>query len=163
MAGIDSGRARLVIHRMSFAPRAAIVVGGLGIHALAAVLTDPMPTSDGRTYLDLAVKLAAGEPYISWDGHRAFWPPGLPLFLVPFIAAFGSSLSAITLTNAVLFLLGAWAITSMSRTVIGERGATIALLLYCLWPSHVLSAGLASKENLTSSAISAGFACPYEL
>ena len=87
---------------------------------------------------------------------------GLPLLLVPFIAAFGSSLSAITLTNAVLFLLGAWAITSMSRTVIGERGATIALLLYCMWPS-TLSAGLASKENLTSSAISAGLPCPYEL
>lgn len=66
------------------------VLFGVFAQITVAMLTDPVLVSDPRTYLALAEKLAGGMDYVDEAGHRAFWPPGLPLFLVPFVILFGA-------------------------------------------------------------------------
>jgi hypothetical protein len=67
-----------------------IVMLGLSLRLFAALLFPAILVSDSVRYLDLAQKLADGIDYAAPEGG-AFWPPGLPLALAPFLRVFGSS------------------------------------------------------------------------
>ena len=82
---------------------AAIVVAGVVAQLAVALLTQPIPNSDGGNYLQLAKFLALGQPYQDPEGHRAFWPPGFPLVMAPFVALAGANLVAVTLCNPVSY------------------------------------------------------------
>lgn len=135
-----------------------VLAAGLALHFAVLFLTMPIPQSDGRTYLGLAERILANEPYIDAQGRRAFFPPGLPLFLTPFVGAFGSTPTTVGLANAVLYLVGAWALWSLTRRLFGEGTALWACILYTLWPSRLLLAGVAAKELLTMAAVTASIA-----
>ncbi len=126
-----------------------VVLAGLSAQILSGIVTAPVPVSDMKTYLDLAERLASGQSYVTSVGQRAFWPPGLPLFLCPFVFVFGATLTAVIVANAALFLIAAWAIWSLSVALFSPKVGVIALILYSAWPSRLMAAGLASKENLT--------------
>ena len=122
----------------------------------AAVVTAPVQSDDQRMYLQLAASLAQEHRYLAADGTLAFWPPGMPLFLSPFVALFGEGNFAVAVANLSLYALGAWAIHGLGRRIGGTEVARVSLCLFTLWPSRLLSAGLASKEGLVITAMLLG-------
>jgi 4-amino-4-deoxy-L-arabinose transferase-like glycosyltransferase len=139
-------------------PLSLVLVAGVLAQALVAVLTRPVANSDGAIYLALSEKLARGLPYQDPDGFLAFWPPGLPLFLSPFVKLFDAGHLAIATANIVLYLIGAVSVWHLGRRLFGPRAALLSALLFTLWPSRLLTAAVASKENLTVAAVLAGTA-----
>lgn len=133
-----------------------VLAAGIVAHVGVAWLTQPIPNSDGGNYLRLAELLALGQPYQDPEGHRAFWPPGFPLVLSPFVALVGANLIAITLCNLCLYVIGACSARALGAALFGPRAGVIAALLLTVWPSRLLTAAVASKENLTIAAVLAG-------
>jgi hypothetical protein len=140
-------------------PRPAVILAvGLLAHFVCAAWTAPAQQSDMANYLALADRLASDQPYLDDAGRVAYWPAGLPLFLTPFVALLGASTAALWLANAVLYLVGGWATLSLGRQWLGERAARGALIVFTLWPSRLLLAGLAAKELLTVTCVAAALA-----
>lgn len=131
---------------------------GLGVLAQICVslLTEPVLVSDPRTYLALAQKLAGGLDYADEVGHRAFWPPGLPFYLVPFVLFFGAGALTVTVANIILYVIGTIATWDLGRRIFDNQVGIFAAFLFTIWPSRLLCAGLASKENLTVAMIVSG-------
>lgn len=134
---------------------------GVVVQVLVAALTTPVPESDFLNYANLARQLASGLPFEHRSGH-AMLPPGLPLFLTPFVWVFGPTLAATTAANVVLYLVGACGVAWIARYLFGPHAAGIATLLFTIWPARVLMAGLAAKENLLIAAIIAGTALCFK-
>lgn len=144
-----------VVHKRRFTQ---IIVLGILAQILVALFTHPVFTSDPRTYLLLANKFANGMVYMDEVGNLAFYPPGLPLFLAPFVIAFGPSLTAVTLANITLYIVSAFAIHNLGNRLFEEKVGLAAAILFTIWPSRLLTAGLASKENLTVAMVLTGSA-----
>lgn len=108
------------------------------------------PASDGRTYLNLAQELLAGRPYAS-GGSLAYWPPGYPLFLLPWLSIANSVGTAVVCSNIFLYALGASGVASLSRQVGTGRVSTLAVALWCFWPNLIAMAGLPEKELLLAA------------
>lgn len=126
---------------------AILLLVGIGLR-LGWVLAFPAPAkSDALTYLNLSKKLLAGEPYES-AGTRAFWPPGYPFFLMPWLKLPLSDLWAVVLSNLVLFAATLATTMSLTRRFAGESAARMTGLLIAIWPNLVTQAGLASKEGV---------------
>lgn len=105
------------------------------------------PASDGATYLDLATRLASGRDY-DMEGTRAYWPPGYPLWLAPWIATLGEARFAVIASNMALFgiaCLGCW---RAAGALAGPVGARLALPVLAVWPNYVAYAGSPEKEQL---------------
>ncbi|MFT4173922.1 MAG: hypothetical protein QM639_15260 [Rhodocyclaceae bacterium] len=140
-------------------PRPAIILAvGLAAQVACAAWTAPTQQSDMASYLALAERLAHGLPYLDEAGRIAYWPAGLPFYLSPFVALFGAGVLAIWAANAVLYVAGGWAILSLGRQCLPETAARAALIVFTLWPSRLLLAGLAAKELLTVSCVTAALA-----
>lgn len=133
-----------------------ILLFGLSAQISVALITNPVLVSDPHTYLALAERLAGGMDYMDEAGRRAFWPPGLPIFLMPFVALFGSGAMAVAVANMVLYVIGAFSAWDLGRRIFTPQVGVMAALLFTIWPSRLLCAGLASKENLTLAMILAG-------
>ena len=133
-----------------------VLIFGIFAQLGVALISDPVLVSDPRTYLTLAERLAGGMDYADEAGHRAFWPPGLPLFLVPFVLLLGSGTTAVIVANMVLYGIGAAAVWDIGRKVFTSQVGVLAALLFTIWPSRLLCAALASKENLTVAMILVG-------
>ena len=104
--------------------------------------------SDFAIYFDLARGLVERRAYGGDGAYLAYWPPGLPLFLAPLIAVFGPQTWIPLLGN---LLITALAIVLTARLADGLRSvlvARMAPLLVAIWPANIMSAGLASKEQL---------------
>jgi hypothetical protein len=106
-----------------------------------------VPTSDGATYINLARKLLAGSPYVA-DGTRAYWPPGYPFFLMPWLAVIPGDRLAIGASNLALFVVGAGGVWGLGRLALAPGSARIALLLFALWPNLAFQAGMPEKEQI---------------
>ena len=134
-----------------------IIIAGAIAQVVTALATHPVAVSDGKTYLQLAQML--GElRYVDEDGHLAFWPPGLPLVLAPFVAVFGAGMLATVLANLLFYAVGVVSAWRLAAGMFGARAAVLAALLFTFWPSRLLTAAVVSKENLTIAATLAGAA-----
>jgi hypothetical protein len=129
-----------------------IILLGVVLQVAVAWITSPILTNDQRMYLQLAGSLANEFKYLGADGTRAFWPPGMPLFLAPFVAVFGVGAGAVVGANCVLYGIGASSIYFLGIRLHGAGVGLLAMLLFTLWPSRLLSAGLAAKEGLVIGA-----------
>ena len=118
---------------------------GVALRLAWVALVPPVQSSDGAAYHALAIKLATGAEYAA-AGTRAYWPPGMPLGLAPWILAFGDLWVLPLLHNLVLFSLTLWAARRLARRLAGEPAAAIAAIALALWPGHVASVGLVTKE-----------------
>jgi hypothetical protein len=105
------------------------------------------PSSDGATYLSLARGLLAGEDYEA-AGTRAYWPPGYPFYLLPWLALVPGASLAVLLSNLALFAVGSAGVWVLGSRLTGERGARLALAIYAIWPNYVFQAGLPEKEQV---------------
>jgi hypothetical protein len=122
-----------------------IVMLGLSLRLFAALLFPAILVSDSVRYLDLAQKLADGIDYAAPEG-RAFWPPGLPLALAPFLRVFGSS--AALAYNLGTFVLAEIATFLLGRILAGWRVGCSAAFLLAVWPNFIFAAPLLNKECL---------------
>jgi len=105
------------------------------------------PTSDGASYLYLAKRLLAGQEY-EVAGTRAFWPPGYPFYLLPWLYLIHDVALAILLSNLALFAVGSAGVWVLGLRLVGEGGARLALAVYAFWPNYVFHAGLPEKEQI---------------
>lgn len=126
-----------------------VIASGLLLQVLIAIFLHPVPVSDLKTYLTFAESLARFQSYVDSRGFHAFWPPGLPLYLSPFVWLFGNKLLAVVCANIVLFLLSVWAIGVIATRIFDRNVALLSIALFSFWPNRILMGGLASKENLT--------------
>lgn len=126
---------------------AMIIVAGVALR-LAWVLAFPsVATSDGAVYLRLATQLVNGEPFLS-NGNRAYWPPGYPLFLVPWVALPITPKAAVVVSNLVLYALTIPVVMRLGRRAGGEGAGRLATFLLAVWPSYFANAGTPEKENV---------------
>ena len=129
---------------------AGTMLAGVLVRA-AWVAGYPAPqTSDGAAYMDLAVKLAGGQPYYIAGqlGGFAFWPPGMPLILTPWVAMFGPAPWIPVALNLILFAALALACDALGRRLFNARVAAVAVAALAVWPNHVAATGLVQKELL---------------
>lgn len=124
---------------------------GLALQVGVAAWTHPIPASDHATYLRLAARLAAGLRYEHELG-LAFWPPGLPLALTPFVKLLGPNAAAAIALNGVLYVVGAWYLWKLGRRLFSRHAAILAIVLFAIWPNRLFLAATASKEMLTLTA-----------
>lgn len=123
-----------------------IIAAGLALR-LAWVLAFPAtPSSDGATYLGLAEQLLH-EGHYETAGTRAYWPPGYPFFLVPWLWAFGSKL-AVILSQFFLYLAGVVGCYKLAQMLSGDQAGRLAALLFSIWPNLIALTGTPEKEAL---------------
>ncbi len=105
-------------------------------------------SSDAATYFSLAVQLVEQGGYGGARSGFAYWPPGLPFFLAPFVAVFGPQPWTVLVANLILTCLTVFLTYRIAKPVASEAAARLASLFMAIWPNLVMSAGLASKEQL---------------
>lgn len=127
-----------------------MIVLGVGIFlriGWVIVFNTPL-RSDFAIYFDLARGLVERGRYGGEGSYQAYWPPGLPLFLAPFLALFGPQTWIPLLGNLLLTSLTILFTSRLAMELQERMVARMAPLLVAVWPSSVMSAGLASKEQL---------------
>ena len=120
---------------------------GLALRCLWVALYPARATSDAAIYLELAGKLAAGQPFASGAGI-AYWPPGYPVFLAPFVRLFGANAATVIGINLLLFITALWLLHRLAMRLGGRSVARVATLIFALWPNLIASTGIAAKELL---------------
>ncbi|WP_035349793.1 hypothetical protein [Edaphobacter aggregans] len=110
---------------------AAVVALSIALRLVALVLGAREPlVSDSTDYREMAALLASGARFLP------YWPPGLPLYLAPFLAAgFGDAvLRAAMLLWWLLFCWGTW------RLVVDlgvKRIGWLVLLVFAIAPTEI--------------------------
>lgn len=126
---------------------ALAVIIGVILRVLWVALFPAQPASDGATYLHLAERLADGQSYYTGDAY-AYWPPGFPLFLAPFLAIFGTSVALITGIQLALFALTVMIVDRLAQRTFGTCAARLSVMLLALWPGYIMVSGVPTKELL---------------
>ena len=124
-----------------------VVVAGVVLRLIIAALYSGPQKADGETYFSLAAQLATGSYGGASIGH-AYWPPGLPLFFLPFVLLFGPTLKVISIANLLLYLGTTWSTFRLAELVGGPTLARFSVLFLSFWPNLILLAPTATKELL---------------
>ena len=119
---------------------------GIALRVGFVLAFPPVQSSDGASYLALATRLAAGEPYRA-AGTLAYWPPGLPFGLLPWLLVLGPWRYVPLLHNLLLFVVSSLAAARFAARLGGRAAGRVAMLALAAWPSLVMDAGMASKEQ----------------
>ncbi|MFM8992352.1 MAG: hypothetical protein ACKOUS_22765 [Alphaproteobacteria bacterium] len=124
----------------------ATLLLGIALRVAFILAFPPVQSSDGASYLALATRLAAGESYRA-AGTLAYWPPGLPFGLLPWILVLGEDRYVPLFHNLLLFVVSSLATARFAARLGGATAGRIAMLALSLWPNLVMDAGMASKEQ----------------
>ena len=149
-----AARLRHLVARLEASrPRRWLVVAlalGLALR-FAWMAAAPTPfRSDGLSYARLAEALAVEGVYRAPGEDLAFWPPGYPLALVPFVVLLGDSRDAVLASNLVLYALLVGTTWWFGRRALGDAPAALACLLLAVWPNLVALAAVPAKELLVA-------------
>lgn len=101
--------------------------------------------SDPAFYFQLAGNLAFDGTYGDPEA-LAFWPPGLPLALVPIFWVFGAALSAVVILNCFAFAATCWLTYDLGRRYFNSASGHLAAWLVAVWPASILYAWVPAKE-----------------
>jgi hypothetical protein len=127
----------------------ALIAIGLVLRLAWSMAFDAKPSSDGLTYLELATKLASGQPYYT-AGTFAYWPPGYAFFLSPFVLLLGTSV-AVLVSQLLLFCVSSVGLYKLTERFSSSRAALLAVGLFCLWPNLIAHCGTPEKESLVAA------------
>ena len=97
--------------------------------ALFAARNAPL-AADARDYCDVAWQLASGQPFVP------YWPPGVPLFLEPFVAA-GASDVLLRASILIFWLITCWGLYRLMRATETQGAAWLVLLIFSLLPDSI--------------------------
>ncbi len=137
------------LSRLSKPSPMRIVILGIVIRVAWMLIFPAVPSSDGAVYLELAGRLL-NEGRFEVAGTRAYWPPGYPMFLVPWLSVFPDSL-AIAVSQLVLYAIGGFGCFKLAERLSGWHAGCLALLLFSIWPNLVTLAGTPQKEILITA------------
>lgn len=121
----------------------------LAARVTTVIVLDIQPVSDYAGYHNMAINFLAGKGM--FDGiNLAFLSAGYPLFvLTPVYAAFGNSLLAAQLANALLGTFSTWLIYLIAREVgAGKLARLTSTALFALYLPSLIYAEYLAKENL---------------
>lgn len=125
-----------------------LLIGLLTVVRVAWILLVPtQPTSDNAAYHGLATRLVETGAYDTAK-HRAYWPPGYPVFLAGLYAVFGSSVLVAKLGNLVLAASVDLLTWHAVRRHVSLPAGGAALLLTALWPGRNLHVDVLSYDEL---------------
>ncbi len=124
-----------------------ILVLGVLLRGVWVTVFHPVPASDGATYLKLAKQLATGQQY-HMAGSLAYWPPGYPLFMTPWVWLFSESRVAWILPNILLFCVSVLGVWKLGNRYLKPGVANLAVMLIAIWPGYVALVATPEKENL---------------
>jgi hypothetical protein len=125
----------------------AMLLGGLALRLLWFFAFPAQASSDGATYLGLAQQLARGEDYVA-DGTYAFWPPGYPFYLLPWVLTSLPLKAVVLLSNLLLFALTVPVAWRLAERLAGPAAARLATALLAIWPNYLANVSTPEKENL---------------
>ncbi|MGB7985167.1 MAG: glycosyltransferase family 39 protein [Terracidiphilus sp.] len=126
------------------------LIFGLALRLLWALCFPVTLTSDNLIYFDVAAKMAFGQNIAS-----VFNPPGLSLFLAPFIMVFGARAWVPLLCALLLFVATYFFTYALAARIQGGLAARIAPLLVAVWPCYFTLVGVNSKETLLAALVPA--------
>jgi 4-amino-4-deoxy-L-arabinose transferase-like glycosyltransferase len=144
---------------------AAVVVGGLLRLAwvIWATRTPPFPT-DPSEYLRIALELSEGtSPRFGGVGEpSAYWSPGYPLVLSPFVwfadrTGLLSPAFAASLVNVAAGMLTIWLTALLADRWVGARTKVTAAWLVALWPSLIYYSSTAHTETVFTPVLLGAF------
>ena len=127
---------------------------GAGLLLRVGVLLALAPTaaSDGLSYLGLARQLV-NEGHYGQPGALAFWPPGYPLLLAPWLGMGLSQVSLLALFNGICFVLALLGARALMVQLCLPRMHGLVYWALALWPTHVLCSALPEKELVVVAAL----------
>jgi hypothetical protein len=97
--------------------------------ALFAARNAPL-TSDAQDYTRVAQKFVSGQSLIP------YWPPGISLYLVPFVAA-GASEVVLRASILIFWLIACWGLYRLMRVTGTQGAAWLVLLVFSLLPDSI--------------------------
>jgi hypothetical protein len=122
--------------------------------AWAVAVSDRRPYADERAYVAHALRLAAGDGYVTADGQPTdFWPPGYPMALAAVLRAtnghprsgIGLQILLGIMTPVVVWLIG--------RRVSTEPVARVGALFMAVYPTHITYSALWLSEPMSAVAV----------
>ena len=121
-----------------------IIFFGVALRILWILAFPAVPSSDGATYIQLALRLI-NEGYYETAGTKAYWPPGYPFFLIPWLKVFPVAI-AVPVSQLCLFVLGAVGCHNLARMFSGDRAGRMAALIFAVWPNLIMLSSNPQKE-----------------
>jgi len=123
-------------------------VCGIILRLLWVFLYPAPQHSDQAAYFGLARSLVEQHSYSVSQGGLAYWPPGYPFFLAAWFVVFGFKTWVPLVANLVLFGASLFVVARLAQRIGGTAAANFSMLLLAVWPTMVMTAGMASKEML---------------
>ena len=133
-----------IADRIGLNPLSLLGIGVL-IRLAWTIAVPVQPVSDGVVYLGLARQLLAEQPY-QIAGTLAYWPPGYPFFLTPWLTLVESNAAAVIASNLFLFVVGGWGLWKLAQSMLPPKYACLCLAIYTFWPNLIFQTGLPEKE-----------------
>ena len=110
---------------------AAVVAFSLVVRLLALFVLRNAPfTADANDYVDVARRILEGASFVP------YWPPGLPLYLAPWVAA-GASPVVLRAAMLPFWMLACWALWRLLRAFGVERVGWLVLLVFSCLPDSI--------------------------
>lgn len=133
---------------------------GVAVRVMWACLLSPPLYADGFRYFKLACNLVGKHCYCEHlfdvrPFRLAFYPPGYPLFLTPFVALFGPHEWVTTVATIACFALTFFLACSIAKQWVGSPAVMLTALLLAIWPEDAMVTGIAAKEVLLAALLTA--------
>jgi len=125
---------------------------GLGLRWMVLVFLNPLPASDGATYLHLAAQLVTEGRYGD-PGSRATWPPGFPLLLAPWISIGVPQKWIFAIFNGLMFIAMLLGVRTLLRFLGRSQMQGAVSWGISVWPTLVLCSALPEKELVVAAAL----------
>ncbi len=135
----------------------------LAIRLAAIALVRVAPAWDGYFYARYAAAIAAGLGYsVSDNGGpmraTAFYPVGYPAAMASLLALTGDARLAAAGVNLVASMIAVASVVYVAHRAAGARVATVAGLVYALYPGLALWSAAAMTETLTGALLALAMA-----
>lgn len=145
----------------------AVVAIGIALRLLWATVgaRSPRILADPALYQQAALRIAAGEGYVGFNGFpTSYYPPGYPWFLGSFqwllerVGLGEHTIGAVALLQALLSGIAILAVMVVGHTLAGRRAALAAGLALALWPNLIAHSSLMLSETLFVTLLSIALA-----
>lgn len=123
-----------------------VFIIGIGLRVVWLLASDVHLLSDGATYFGLAGQLLEQGTYLDPRGDLAYWPPGYPIFLMPFHWLMNGSLIAVFLANLLLYIAIFIVAVLLAYRFGDDLAGRLVALMIAIWPNLVLLTVVGSKE-----------------